>query len=73
MAEGERSQLMHAQKWNNVENHSHQVNPRLNSILLQILRVIQKSLRMFYVSYNYYFMPFFTMIFSFCLSYIAQQ
>ena len=34
MAEGERSQLMHSQKWNNVENHSHQVNPRLNSILL---------------------------------------
>jgi len=39
--------------------------PRENSFFLKVLRFVQKTIRMYYVSLNYYFMPFFAIMLTF--------
>ena len=44
-------------------------DPRRNSYCLQLLRFIQKTIRVFYVCWNYYFMPFISLIITFGYAY----
>ena len=44
-------------------------NPRRNSFGLKLMRFIQKSIRIFNVSWNYYFCPFVTLFLTFKVNY----
>ena len=48
-------------------------DPRRNSFVLQLFRFIQKTIRVFYVCWNYYFMPFISLIITFGYAYQQKE
>ena len=48
-------------------------DPRRNSFCLQLLRFIHKSIRIFYVCFNYYFMPFVSLMITFGYAYTCKE
>ena len=52
-----------------ISNNETQEHPRKGRLCIQVMRVVQKLLRMFYVCLGYYFMPFFSVFITFFQAY----
>jgi hypothetical protein len=48
-------------------------NPRSHSLFLKLLRFINKVFRTFYVCFNYYFMPYMSLVFVFALNHYKMK